>query len=117
MGVEQLDAVAVGIAQVDEQRVPGSVPAGTEFDVVGKAHGGGEIADVEEQVGFRNGEGGMMQPRPGARREHDIVRIALALQEHEHRIVAAVGRDIFGQPEAHGHVEFELRAGTSGTSN
>ena len=49
-----------------------------------------------------------MQPRAGARREHDIVRIAFALQEHEQRIVAAVGRDVFGQPETHGHVELQL---------
>ena len=49
-----------------------------------------------------------MQPRAGAGREHDVVRIALALQEHEQRIVGAVRRDVFGEPEAEPHVEFQL---------
>ena len=35
MGVEQLDAVSVRIAQVNEQRMPGTVPTRTKFDVGG----------------------------------------------------------------------------------
>ena len=50
----------------------------------------------------------MMQPRPGAGCKHDVVRIALALQEDEQRLVAAIGRDVFGEPEAEPHVEFQL---------
>jgi hypothetical protein len=64
MGVEQLDAMPVGIAHVDEERVPRTVPAGTKLDVRGKTHLRGEIADIEEVIGFRDGERGMMQPRP-----------------------------------------------------
>src|SRR5579863_7584067 len=108
MGVEQFDAMAVRIAHIDEQRVTRSVPARAKFDVLGKAHSGGKIADIKEQIGFRNAERGMMQPRPGAGCKHDVVRIALALQEHEQRIVAAVRRDVFGQPEAQPHVKLQL---------
>ena len=46
-----------------------------------------------------------MQPRPGPGREHDVVRVALALQEHEQQVLGAVGRDVFRQPEAHAHPE------------
>ncbi len=105
VGVEQLDAMVVGIAHIDEQRMARAVAAGPVFDVDGIAHLGREIADVEEVIGFRDAEGGVMQPRPGAGREHDVVRIALALQEHEEQFLAVVGRDVFREPEAQAHPE------------
>ena len=48
MGVEQLDAMAVGIAQIDEQRVARTVAAGAVLDIVGEAQVGREVAGVEE---------------------------------------------------------------------
>src|SRR5262249_39124909 len=81
MGVEQFDAVTVRIAHIDEERVAGTMAAGPEFDIGGKAHLGGEIADVEEVIGFRDRERGVMEPRPCPGGEDDIVRVALALQE------------------------------------
>ena len=108
MRVEQLDAVAVGIAHIDEQRQPRPMPPRTELDVFGKTQIRGEIADIEEVIRFPDAERGVMQPRPGAGRKHDVVRIALALQEYEQRIVAAVRRNIFGQPEAQPRVKFQL---------
>src|SRR5262245_35023148 len=46
-----------------------------------------------------------MQSRARPGREHDIVRVALALQKHEQQVLGAVGGNIFGQPEAHAHPE------------
>ena len=55
--------------------------------------------------GVRHRERGVVQPRPAAVGEHDVVRIALALQEHEHQVVGVVGRDELGEPEAEIAVE------------
>lgn len=54
---------------------------------------------------FRDREGHMMQPRSGIVDEDDVVRITLALQEHGAELIAAIGHDVFRQPEAHRHVE------------
>src|SRR6516164_6127323 len=64
MSIEELDAVSVRIAQVDEERVAGAMAARPELDIGGKAHLGGQIADVEEVIGFRDRERGVMEPRP-----------------------------------------------------
>src|SRR5262249_49636928 len=48
VSVEELDAVSVRIAQVDEERVAWTMAAGPELDIGGKAHLGGEIADIKE---------------------------------------------------------------------
>ena len=52
----------------------------------------------------------MMQSRSLSRRKHDVVRIALALQEHEHRIFTTVWRNVFGQTKAEPHIKLELLA-------
>jgi hypothetical protein len=91
VGIEQPDAVTVGISQIDEQHVAGAVAAGPAFDIGREAHIGGEIAHIEEVIGSGQTERGVMQPRPDAGREHDVVRVALALQEHEQELVGAVG--------------------------
>ena len=106
MGVEELDAVSVRIAHVDEERVAGAMAARTELDIGGKAHLGGQIADVEEVIGFRDRERGVMEPRPCPGGKHDIVGVALALQEHEQKLLASVRRDVFREPKAQAHPEF-----------
>ena len=47
-----------------------------------------------------------MQARSRIVDEDDVVRIALALQEDGAQIVGPVMDDVFGQAEAHRHVEF-----------
>src|SRR5258708_28320724 len=106
MGIEQLDAVSVRIAQVDEERVAGAMATRPELDIGGKAHFGGEIADIEKVIGFRDRERGVMEPRPCPGGKHDIVGVALALQEHEQEFLASVRRDVFREPEAQAHPEF-----------
>src|SRR5262249_25394917 len=86
--------------------VPGTMAAGPELDIGGKAHLGGEIADIEEMIGFRDRERGVMEPRPYPGREHDIVGVALALQEYEQQLLGSVRRDVFREPKAQAHPEF-----------
>ncbi len=107
VGVEQLDAVAVGIAA-------------SRHTWRGRARDGracalrscrsrvraGEIAGVEQMVHLWREEREMMQPRPRAVEEDDVVRIALALQEHAAKIERALGRDVFAEAKARRHVEF-----------
>src|SRR5262249_23813117 len=81
----------------------GTMAARPEFDIGGKAHLGGEIADVEEVIGFRDRERGVMEPRPRPGGEDDIVRVALALQEDEQQLLGSIRRDVFREPEAQAH--------------
>src|SRR5580700_5918356 len=83
MGIEQFDAMAVGIAEVDEQRVARTVAAGTVLDALAEAEAAEHVAGEKQPRRFRNREGKMMQPRAGPGGEDDVVRIALALEEHE----------------------------------
>jgi hypothetical protein len=82
VGVEQLDAVAVGIAEIDVHGVSGPVPAGAALDLAAEAEGAGHVAGAQQVVGFRRRIGDMVQPRPGAVEEHDVVRVALALEKN-----------------------------------
>src|SRR5580692_5490235 len=41
--IEQLDAMAVGVAHVNEKRETGAMPARAVLDIVGKAHLGSQI--------------------------------------------------------------------------
>src|SRR5262245_2540324 len=108
---EQLDAVAVGIAQIDEARVARTeMPARSPFDARAEAVPSQKIADVHEMVDFRDRERGMVQARSGIVDEDDVVRIALALQEDRAQVVGAVVDDVFRQAEAHLHVEFQRRS-------
>src|SRR5262245_19196542 len=91
VGIEQLDAVSVGIAQVHEERVTGSMAARPEFDIGGKTHLGREVADIEEMIGLRNSKRGVVQPRPVAGGKDNVVRVAFALQEDEEQILGSVG--------------------------
>src|SRR5580704_4845876 len=61
-------------------------------------------------IRLRNAESRVVQPRTATRRKDDIVRVALALQEHEHRIFAAVRRDVFRKAKAEPHIKLEMLA-------
>ena len=54
---------------------------------------------------LRRQVGDVMEARTGAVEEHDVVRIALALQEHAAQIGGALRRDVFAQAETGLHVE------------
>ncbi len=47
-----------------------------------------------------------MESRPVPGCKDDVVRIAFALQKDEQQILGSIGRDVFGEPEAHAHPEF-----------
>jgi len=59
---------------------------------------------MQKVVNFRRQKREMMQPRPDAVEEHDVVRIAFALQKYTAQL-AARRRDVFCQHEAERHVE------------
>jgi hypothetical protein len=82
--------VPVRIAHIDEEGVARTVAARTEFDVGGKAHLGGKVADLEEVIGFRDRERRVMEARPLPRGKDDVVRIAFALQKDEQQFLASV---------------------------
>jgi hypothetical protein len=107
---EQLDAMAVGIAQIDEARIArAEMTARSPFDARSEAVPPEQVADVHEVIDFRDREGGVVQARSRIVDEDDVVRIAFALQENGAQVVGAVVDDVFGQAEAHLHVEFQCR--------
>ena len=106
MRVEELDAVPIGIAHIDEECVAGTMAAGAEFHVGGKAHFGGKVADLEEMIGLRDRERRVMEPRPIPRGKDDVMRIAFALQEDEQQLLGSIRRNVLREPKAHAHPEF-----------
>src|SRR5262249_40009037 len=101
---EQFDPMAVGIAEIHVHGMTGAMPAGTALDTAAKPERAGDIAGVEDVVAFGARECSVMQARTRLLEEHDVVRIALALQEDAGEF-SAPGHDLFAQPEARGHVE------------
>ena len=95
VGVEQFDAVAVGIAHIDVHRMPRSVPPRATFDAGAETEFAGEIAGLQQMVHLGREEREMVQARSGAVEEYDIVRVALTLQEDAPQIERAGWRDIF----------------------
>ena len=99
VGGVDLDAVPVGIAEVEVERVGDAVPARTALDVVelvGRTQRVGEVEDVV-RLGTRERE--VVQPRRRALRRRDVVHRLLA--EHPRRVQrAVVVLDGLRQPEA-----------------
>src|SRR5262245_66657850 len=60
---------------------------------------------MDDVLRVRHRESGVMQARTGPAGKHDVMRIALALQEHEHQVVGAVDCDVFRQTETYGGIE------------
>src|SRR5262249_26020793 len=79
--VERLDPMAVGIAEIHVHGMAGAMPAGPTLDTAAKPERAGDIAGVEDVVAFGARECSVMQARTRLLEEHDVVRIALALQE------------------------------------
>ena len=96
--------MAVGVAEIDIERMARAVPAGSALDARAEAERAGDVAGAQDADAFRRGESNMVQPRAGAFEEHDVVRVALALQEHAGQLLA-LRHDVFAQPEAGRHVE------------
>src|SRR6478672_3017511 len=105
MRVEQLDAMPVRIAEIDERRVTRAMPPRPALDRSAKAELARDIAGLQQVMVLLREECRVMQLRTCAMEEYDVVRIALALQEDAAQFAAE--RDVFGQAEAHAGVEFE----------
>src|SRR5262245_60930801 len=97
--------MAIGIAEIDEQRVADAVTAGPALEIAAIAEAAGDVAHVNEVAALRHREGEVMQARTTAVGEHDVMRIALALQPGAPQFVAAVGCGELGQPETERGVE------------
>src|SRR5690349_24331696 len=100
MGVEQLDPMAVWIAEVDEQRMAGTVPARAVLEVLAETERARDVAGLKEAMRLRDRERHMMEARARAIGDHDVLRIALALNENEKELEDAVGRNEHGQAAA-----------------
>src|SRR3981081_770818 len=83
MRVEQLDAMPVGLAEIDEQRMPRGASAGSVLQVSAEAERARDVAGLENAMRLSDREGHVVEARAGPVGENDVVRIALALQEHE----------------------------------
>lgn len=83
---EKLHAMLIRIAEINEQRVPGPVPAGSVFDIPAEFHATRHVTGVNDVARIRHRIGEAMQPRPGAVGEHDVVRIALALKNNKDEV-------------------------------
>src|SRR3981189_3972249 len=57
MGVEQLDAMPVGIAEIGEQRMPGAVTAGTVLQIPAEAERARDVAGLENAMRLADREG------------------------------------------------------------
>ena len=85
-----------------------AVTAGTALHVGEVAGGGHHIAQVDDVEGRRHPIGDVVQPRPAAVGEGDIVHAALAVHPgcRDARL-GAVALGIFGQAEAERCIEFD----------
>ena len=106
-GVE-LEAVAVGIADVEEERVRNAVAAGAALDVLQIAAGGHHVAQVQDVHRRRHPIGEMMQARATAIGDGEVVDIALAVHPGRRDApVRAVLLAVFGEAEAEPGVEVD----------
>ncbi len=74
-----LDAVPIGIADVEEEGVGDAVPAGPALQARKKAGGRHHVAQVDDVERGRRPVGEVVQARTGAVGEGEIVHVALAM--------------------------------------
>src|SRR4051812_7814761 len=97
---EQLDAVAVRVADIKKERVRDAVPARPALHVGEIARGRHHIAKVQDVERSRRPDADVMQPRSAAVGEGEVVDIALAVQPNRPELaVAVVSLGVFGQAE------------------
>src|SRR5581483_6421158 len=89
----------------DEQRVPRPVASRPALDACAIAELPRDVAGVQHVMYFRRTERDVMQPWSGAVEEHDVVGIALALEEDTAQVEGAFRRHVFGQPKSHARVK------------
>ena len=106
-GVE-FEAVAVGVAHVEEERVGNAVAAGAALDVLQVAAGGHHVAEMQDVHRGRHPIGEMVQARALAVGDRKIMHIALAVQPGGgDAAVRPVLLGIFGQAEAEPGIEID----------
>ena len=97
-----LDAVPVGIANVEVERVRDAVPAGSALDAVAHAQGAQLVADRDDVVLLVGGERDVVHARPVAAGHGGVVHGGLAA--HPRGVDDAVAvLDILGDPETEIH--------------
>ncbi len=98
---EQLDAVTVGIAHVEEERVGDAVAAGAALHVGEIAAGRHHVAGVQDVERVRIPHADVMQARAAAVGEGEVVRAAAALHPHRPELrIGAFGLGRLGEAEA-----------------
>jgi len=98
--------MAIGIADVEEERVRDTMPSGAALDIIEITARGHHIAQVQNVHGSGHPIGEMVQARALAVGDSEIVNIALAVQPGgRDPAVLAVLLGIFGQAEAEPRVK------------
>ena len=106
-GVE-FEAMAVGIPDVEEERIRDAVAAGAALDVLQEAAGGHHVAEMQDVHRSRHPIGEVMQARALAIGDGKIMHIALAVQPGGgDAAVRPVFLAIFGQAEAEPCIEID----------
>ena len=91
VGREQLHAVAVRIAHVGVKRVSRPVASRPALDVEAVAELTRDVARPNERMRVRGRERDVVEARPWAGEEDEIVRVALPLQEDRHAVRRSSG--------------------------
>ena len=104
----KLKAVAIGIADVKEERVGNTMPSGTALDILQVSARGHHITQMQNVHGGRHPIGEMVQARAFAVGDSEIVNVALAVQPGGgDPAVLTVLLGILGQAEAEPGVEID----------
>ena len=106
-GIE-FEAMAVGIADIEKERVRDAVAAGAALDVLQVSAGCHHVAEMQDVHRGRRPIGNMVQARAAAVGDGEVVDIALAVHPGGgDASVRSVFLAIFGQPEAEPGVEVD----------
>src|SRR5882757_2748768 len=106
-GVE-LEAMAVGVADIEEERIRNAVATGTALDVLQEAAGSHDIAEMQDVHRRRYPIGEVMQARALAIGDGEVVHIAFAMQPGSgDPPIRPVLLAIFGQPETEPCIEID----------
>src|SRR4051812_42989699 len=104
----QLEPVAVGIPDIEEERVRDAVASGAALDVLQVTAGSHDVAEMQDVHRGRRPIGKVVQARAAAVGDGEVMDIALAVHPGGGDApVRSVFLAIFGQPEAEPGVEVD----------
>src|SRR5579872_3627406 len=109
VGAIDLDAVAVGIADIEEERIRYAVPARPTLDIAEIAGGRHQVEQVDNVERGRDPERDMVKARTQSVRKGDVMDAALAMHPSRPKLRPVVGVGIFRHAKADRGVKFRRR--------